>query len=130
MQKMTLETLRAFRETKKQELAMRDPQNKTVHVIVGMGTCGIAAGAKRTFDAILDELQAAGMTNVLVRQTGCMGLCYSEPTVEVLVPEMPGVVYGHVDADIGRRIVTEHIREHRLIEGSICDKPAVDIIAN
>ena len=80
-------------------------------------------------DVYQSRLQSQGMTNVLVRQTGCMGLCYSEPTVEVLVPEMPGVVYGNVDAEIGRRIVTEHIKEHKMVEGFICDKPAADIIS-
>ena len=70
------------------------------------------------------------MTNVLVRQTGCMGLCHSEPTVEVVVPGMPTVIYGHVDAATAKDIVEKHIVGRGLIEGKILDKPSIDIVKN
>jgi NADP-reducing hydrogenase subunit HndB len=95
-----------------------------------MGTCGIAAGAKETFTTLIDTLTQKGLTNVLVRQTGCMGLCHSEPTVEVVVPGMPTVIYGHVDAATAKDIVEKHIVGHELIEGKILDKPSVDIVKN
>ena len=117
MAKLTLADLRKMREEKQKAMEMRDASNKDVQVIVGMGTCG---------NAINDK----GLTNVLIRQTGCMGLCHSEPTVEVVVPEMPTVIYGHVDAATAKEIVEKHIVAHELIEGKILDKPSIDIVKN
>ena len=130
MAKLTLADLRKMREEKQKALDMRDSSNKDVQVVVGMGTCGIAAGAKDTFTALIDTLTQKGLTNVLVRQTGCMGLCHSEPTVEVVVPGMPTVIYGHVDAATSKEIVEKHIVAHELIEGKILDKPSIDIVKN
>jgi NADP-reducing hydrogenase subunit HndB len=129
MSKLTLDTLRSLRDQKQKDLAMRDPANREAQIIVGMGTCGIAAGAKDTFGTIIDALAQKGITNVLVRQTGCMGLCHSEPTVEVIVPGMPVVIYGRVDAAIGQQIVTEHIVGRKLLDNHICDRPAMDIVS-
>ena len=128
MSKLTLDALRKLRESKQQGMAMRDSENKDVQVIVGMGTCGIAAGAKDTFGAIIDAIADKGLKNVLVRQTGCMGLCHSEPTVEVVVPGMPPIIYGHVDAAVGREIIAKHVIAHEMLDGHICDRPAVDIV--
>ena len=128
MAKLTLEDLRKMRGEKQKAMEMRDASNKDVQVIVGMGTCGIAAGAKDTFTALLDAINAKGLTNVLIRQTGCMGLCHSEPTVEVVVPGMPAVIYGNVDAATAREVVEKHIVGRQLIEGKILDKPSIDIV--
>ena len=128
MAKLTLEDLRKMRGEKQKAMEMRDSSNKDVQVIVGMGTCGIAAGAKDTFASLVDTLAAKGLSNVLIRQTGCMGLCHSEPTVEVVVPGMPTVIYGHVDAATAKDIVEKHIVGKQLIEGKILDKPSIDII--
>lgn len=125
---MTLEDLRALRANKRKELAQRDAGEGRIEVIVGMGTCGIAAGAKATFSAIVDRIAAANLDNVVVKQTGCMGLCASEPTVEVVCPGMPGIVYGKVDEAVGRRIVEEHVGKGELLGEYIFDKPAADII--
>ena len=130
MAKLTVDDLRRMRGEKQKAMEMRDSSNKDVQVIVGMGTCGIAAGAKDTYAALVDTLSEKGMTNVLVRQTGCMGLCHSEPTVEVVVPGMPTVIYGHVDAATAKDIVEKHIVGRGLIEGKILDKPSIDIVKN
>ena len=130
MSKMTLEDLRKLREEKRKLIDMRDSSNKDVQVIVGMGTCGIAAGAKDTFTALIDALNEKGLTNVLIRQTGCMGLCHSEPTVEVIAPDMPAVIYGKVDAATAKEIVEKHIVGKALIDSKICDRPSIDIIKN
>jgi NADP-reducing hydrogenase subunit HndB len=127
MAKMTLDDLRNLREKKKQEMNQRDT-DKTSQIIIGMGTCGIAAGAKVAFDAFLDELEIRKVEDVRITQTGCMGLCHSEPTVEVVVPEMPRVIYGNVDAATARRIVKEHLVGKALVSDHIFDKPAADII--
>jgi NADP-reducing hydrogenase subunit HndB len=96
-----------------------------------MGTCGIAAGAKGTFDEFLKSLDENKLTDaVIIRQTGCMGMCHSEPTVEVVVPGMPPVIYGDVDGPLAKEIVTKHIIGRQLLESKILNKPAADIIAS
>ena len=130
MAKLTLDDLRKMRGERQKAMEMRDSSNKDVQVIVGMGTCGIAAGAKDTFASLVDTLSEKGLTNVLIRQTGCMGLCHSEPTVEVVVPGMPTVIYGHVDAATAKAIVEKHILGKELISDKILDKPSIDIVKN
>jgi len=125
-----LADLKKLRETSAAALNPRDTHNKDTQLIVGMGTCGIAAGAKETFNVFVEELERAGLSNVAVRQTGCMGLCHSEPTVEVVVPGMPAVVYGKVDAETARRIVAQHLGRKLLVNDHIYDKPAADIIGS
>jgi len=128
MAKLTLDDLRKLRDEKQKTMNMRDPENKTSQIIVGMGTCGIAAGAKETFNAIIEELTTQDISNVLVRQTGCMGFCHSEPTVEVIVEGMPPVIYGNVDATLAKDIISKHVLNKKMIDNHICDKPAMDII--
>ena len=131
MAKMTLEELRKLRDTTKSDLQRRETEGKEIQVIVGMGTCGIASGAKVTLDAFLKALDENKLVeSVILRQTGCMGLCYAEPTVEVIVPEMPAVIYGRVDAEVAKKIVYDHIIGRKLLENQILDRPAVDIIAS
>lgn len=129
MAKMTLEQLRALRESKQKELDKRSVEGKDIQVIVGMGTCGIAAGAKQTFDAIVAALEKHSIADkVIVRQTGCMGLCYVEPTVEVIMPGMPNVIYGKMTSEVAEELVVKHLIEHSLLDSHIYDKPAVDIL--
>jgi NADP-reducing hydrogenase subunit HndB len=131
MAKMTLDDLRKLRESKKTDLRKREAEGKDIQVIVGMGTCGIAAGAKETLDAFLAALDEKHLVdNVLVRQTGCMGLCHSEPTVEVVVPGMPTVIYGNVDPTVAKAIVVRHLVNRELLNKLILDRPAADIIAS
>jgi len=131
MAKMTLEELRKLRDTTQKDLKRREAEGKEIQVIVGMGTCGIAAGAKATLDAFLKSLDENHLVeSVLVRQTGCMGLCHSEPTVEVIVPGMPPVIYGSVDVQVAKEIVSSHIVGRRLLDNQILNRPAADIIAS
>ena len=129
MAKMSLEDLRKLRDAKKTDLSRRDAEGKEIQVIVGMGTCGIAAGAKTTLDAFLKLLDENKLVeSVLLRQTGCMGLCHVEPTVEVVVPGMPAVIYGPIDAPAAEQIVRKHIIGHELLDDLIRDRPAADIV--
>ena len=128
MAKMTLEQLRALREEKTKELSRRDISDKQAYIVVGMGTCGIAAGAKDTLNAFIKELDTYNLTDVSVTQTGCMGLCYVEPTIEVTCTGMPTVIYGKVDPETAQAIVREHIVHKRLVNDHIFDRPAADII--
>ena len=129
MAKMSLDDLRKLRDIKKGDLRKRNAEGKTILIVVGMGTCGIAAGAKQTLDAFITGLDEHKLVdNVLVRKTGCMGLCHSEPTVEIIAPGMPTVIYGGVDAEIAKVIIQEHIIGRKLLNGRILDRPAADII--
>ena len=128
MAKMTLEDLRKLREQTRSNITRRDVSENDIQVIVGTGTCGIAAGSKDVINAFIDAVEAQKLEHVTIRQTGCMGLCYVEPTVEVKVPGMPDTIYGKVDAAVAAKIVTEHILGKKLVEGHIFDRPAPDIL--
>jgi len=129
MAKMTLEQLRKLREEKKQDLSRREVEGKEIQIIVGMGTCGIAAGAKDTFDAIVKAVEENHLGDrVIIRQTGCMGLCYVEPTVEIVKPGMPTVIYGKMTADTAKDLVKKHLIEGALLDNHILDRPAADIM--
>ena len=128
MSKLTLDDLRKLREQKRKELGLRDAGGKDVQITVGMGTCGIAAGALETLAAITKAVAAREIPHVSLRQTGCMGLCHSEPTVEVSVPGMPTVIYGRVKAEQAVQIVEQHVAGKHLLDGFICDRPAVDVM--
>jgi len=87
----------------------RTVSNKTT-ILVGMGTCGIAAGAKATFETFTKQLGALGLLEKTeLKGTGCLGLCYSEPTVEVRVPGKEPVVYGKVNEKEVEKIINEHL---------------------
>jgi len=128
MAKMSLEDLRKLREEKRRELDMRDADNKSVQVIVGMGTSGIAAGAKDTLTAFMNELEQNGLTNVSLRQTGSLGLDHAEPTVEVRMADMPTVIYGKVTPKVASQIVRSHIINKSLVDEHVFDRPAADIV--
>jgi len=127
MGKMTLEELRKLREEQKAKLERRDISDKNIHIIVGMGTCGIAAGAKDALNVFLGEVFTRGLDNVVVKQTGCMGLCYAEPTVEIKMAGMPDTIYGNVDASVAKKIIEQHILGGKLVNEHIFDAPAGDI---
>ena len=78
-------------------------------VVVAMGTCGIAAGARDTMKAILDQIEADKLSGILVTQTGCMGKCEWEPIVEVAVGNEPKTIYGKVSAERAKQLMREHV---------------------
>ena len=80
-----------------------------VKVVIGMGTCGIAAGARDTMKAFMEALEAAKLSDVSVTATGCAGFCEREPLVDVEVLGQKPVRYGKVDREAARKIVTQHI---------------------
>lgn len=80
-----------------------------VKVVVGMGTCGIAAGAREVVKAFMDEVEKRGLVGVKVTQSGCIGKCDLEPVVEVTLPGKEKVTYIKVDPDKAREIVASHI---------------------
>ena len=128
MAKMTLAELKALRNEKKKDIDRRDSEGKDITIVIGMGTCGIAAGGKDTISAFIDEIKEHELTNVTIKQTGCMGLCHSEPTVDVKVPGMPDTIYGHVNAEIAREVIVKHVIGKELISNHVLDRPASDIM--
>ncbi len=128
MGKMNLNKLRALREQKRCELGLGDGDNNTIYVVVGMGTSGIAAGARETFATLSSELEFHELTNVVLKQTGSLGLDHAEPTVEVRMPGMPPIIYGKVDTVVASKIVRKHILEKTLVNAHVFDHPAVDIV--
>ncbi len=104
---MKLDELRRIRERAEAELRLRGGPSR-VKIVVGMGTSGIAAGARQTLRAILDEVARRDLRDVVVTQTGEKGLAAQEPIVEVHEPTRI-TIYGEVDAAFARRIVAEHV---------------------
>jgi NADP-reducing hydrogenase subunit HndB len=104
----SLDDLKKIREEalKKQEL--KETSGKT-EVIVGMGTVGIAAGARETLKAILDYIEENELSDIIVRQTGNIGLDSFEPIVQVVLPGEEKVTYGKVDPAMAERIMKEHV---------------------
>ena len=111
----SIEDLKRIREE-----ALKVRQTKAVsgqkEVIVGMGTVGIAAGARETLKAILEVIEKKGLSDIIVRQTGNIGLDSWEPVVQVAIGEEPKVTYGKVDPDTARLIMQEHIINGKVVK--------------
>jgi NADP-reducing hydrogenase subunit HndB len=105
---MKLEELRKIREKTEKEMVLRDGKAR-IRVVVGMGTSGIAAGARETLKALLDEVAKRELKDIVVSQAGERGLSSHEPLVSVYEEGKPTVVYGNVTIDIARKIVAEHL---------------------
>ena len=111
----SLAELQAIKDKMKNKVVLRDGINE-FRVVVGMATCGIAAGARPVLNTIVEAVNAEGLSDkVSVSQTGCIGLCQYEPIVEVYVPDKEKVTYVMVDPDKAKRIVEEHIKGGKVI---------------
>ncbi|WP_170240270.1 (2Fe-2S) ferredoxin domain-containing protein [Thermosediminibacter litoriperuensis] len=112
----SIEELEKIREQARELINLRkDNENKT-RIVVGMGTCGISAGARQVLLAILDELKKRNISDVIVTETGCIGMCRFEPMVDVIKPNQPKVTYVNVDADKARQIVARHIVNNQVVD--------------
>ncbi len=104
-----------------------DINNASIKIFVGMGSCGIAAGANKVFDTLKEEIEEHNLKNIELRKVGCLGLCFSEPNVEVKLSGLPDVLYGKVDKNFSVRIIEEHIIGNKIINENIIDKPFIDV---
>ncbi|HOH99761.1 MAG TPA: (2Fe-2S) ferredoxin domain-containing protein [Bacteroidales bacterium] len=95
-----------------------DRPEQLVQVKVAMATCGIASGAKQTMEFLIDELEKRNIEAV-VTQTGCMGYCYAEPTIEVTLPGQEPVVFGEVDVRKADEIIEKYIKTGEFVDGII-----------
>lgn len=111
----SLEDLKKIREEALKKQQLKETTGKT-EVIVGMGTVGIAAGARETLKAILDEIETKNLSDIVVRQTGNIGLDSLEPIVQVVVPGQEKVTYGKVSPDMAKLIIEEHVVGGKIIK--------------
>ncbi len=105
----TLEELMALRDAAKANLTARDDSTEIIRVVVGMATCGIAAGARPVMNKFVEEVAKRNLTNVTVAQTGCIGMCQYEPIVEVMVPGKEKVTYVQLTEEKVAKIVVDHL---------------------
>ena len=112
----SLEELRAIRENMKKQMDLRENDENNIRVVVGMATCGIAAGARPVMTAFLEEIDRRGLSNVTVSQTGCIGVCRLEPIAEVFVPGQEKVTYVRLRPEMIPAIVEQHLVNHNVIQ--------------
>ncbi len=110
----SMEELLQIKNKAKLDLSARSQSGK--RIVVGMATCGIAAGARPVMTALVEELKTRGVADVSVSMTGCLGLCKLEPIVEVIDSDGTKCTYVKMDANKAKRVVAEHI-----INGCPCE---------
>lgn len=115
----SLEELRKIKEAQSKVSTAREADQP--QIIVGMGTCGIAAGARDAMLAILDEVNKRQL-KVNMTQTGCIGMCQHEPLIDVVIPGEDRITYGRVTKDMARKIVTEHIANGSIVQEAVIGK--------
>lgn len=115
----SLDELNAIREKAKKDMSVRSGTNSR-KVVIGMATCGIAAGARPVMSAIIEELSLRNVSDIQVTMTGCIGVCRLEPIVEVFEASGEKTTYVKMNAEKARRVVAEH-----LINGQICKELAI-----
>jgi len=117
----TLADLKKLQSEVQSKIKLRekgDIPESLVQIKVSMATCGIASGAKETMSFFIDELDHQGI-DALVTQTGCMGYCYAEPTIELTLPGKEPIVYGFVNKTKALEIIEKHIKLNELVDGII-----------
>ena len=112
----SLADLEAIRAKTLENIAMRKDNHDAARVVVGMATCGIAAGARPVMLQFVEEIKKRNLEHVTVSQTGCIGMCRLEPMVDVIMPGQEKVTYVKVTPEMVARIVAEHIVNGRPVE--------------
>ena len=105
----SLEELKAIREKVQAQMNLRDESGTDTRVVVGMATCGIAAGARPVLNKFVELVQGRKLNEIQVTQTGCIGMCRYEPIVEIHEPGKETVTYIHMDAEKAERVFEEHL---------------------
>jgi NADP-reducing hydrogenase subunit HndB len=113
-----LKKLKADLQTQVDLREKGESADSLVQVKVAMATCGIASGAKQVMEFFIDELDKRNI-NAVVTQTGCMGYCYAEPTVEIKLPGSEPVVFGYVNVKKADELIEKYIKNGELVEGII-----------
>lgn len=121
MKVKSLADLRKIKDEVQEKIKLREQSLQAEHIVqikVAMATCGIASGAKEIMSCLIDELDYHGIDGI-VTQTGCMGYCYAEPTIEVKLPGQEPVVYGYVSKEKVKEIIAVHVMKGELVDGLI-----------
>ena len=105
----SLEELKAIRDRVQNQMDLRNDNDNDTRIVIGMETCGIAAGARPVLNEFLQEINKRGLSGVTVTQTGCIGMCRLEPIVEIFKPGEEKVTYVKMTPDKVAKVVTEHI---------------------
>ena len=105
----SLEELMALRDAAKAKMTAREDATAVTRVVVGMATCGIAAGARPVMNKFSEEIEKRGLKNVTVAQTGCIGMCQYEPIVEITEPGKEKVTYVMMDPEKAVKVVVDHL---------------------
>jgi len=113
-----LKNLRDTLKNRMESISDKNHPGSAIQVRVAMATCGLASGARTVFDFMKEELEKRNIP-ALVTQTGCMGYCYAEPTLEVIIPGKEGVVFGFVNTKKADEIIERYIRKGELPDGII-----------
>ena len=122
-----METIKSIADLKKirtaiqeanQKQIVENDNKKLVEIKVAMATCGIASGAKEVMDFFIEELPKRNIV-AKVKQTGCMGYCYAEPTLEITIQDEKPVVFGYVDLKKADEIIEKFIKKGELVDGII-----------
>lgn len=120
---MSIKSLEDLRKIKAEsQLQTKARKNNDTQVIIGMGTCGIAAGAREVMTAVLEELAKRNLNNVSVLQTGCIGMCQKEPLMDIVRPGEDRVTYGPVYPSDVPRIIAEHLVNGNIVEDLVVAK--------
>ncbi len=107
----SLEELKAIRDRMKDQMELRSSDSAGIRVVVGMATCGIASGARPVLSKLAEEVARRGLGNVIVTQTGCIGLCQYEPIVEVYEQGKDKVTYVKMNPEKAREVVDKHLEK-------------------
>ena len=120
---MTIKSLEDLRKIKAEsQLQTKARKSNDTQIIIGMGTCGIAAGAREVMTAVLEELAKRNLNNVSVLQPGCIGMCQKEPLLDVVRPGEDRVTYGPVSPSDVPRIIAEHLVNGNIVEDLVVAK--------
>lgn len=111
----TIEELNAIREKAKATMTVREDNVDVIRVVVGMATCGIAAGARPVLNGFMEEVARRKLGNIVVSQTGCIGMCQYEPIVEVIEKDKEKVTYVRMTADRVARVVSDHLVNNNVV---------------
>ena len=119
----TLAELAAIREKMQSKVNIRENKDNSIRVVVGMATCGISAGARPVLNKFVEEVAKRNLNNVMVTQTGCIGICQYEPVVEVYEPGKEKVTYVKMTPEKAVRVVNDH-----LVNGNVVNEYTIGAV--
>ena len=112
----SLAELAAIKDKMKQNATLREDSDSNTRIVVGMATCGIAAGARAIINEVTAEIAKRDLENVTVAQTGCIGMCRLEPLMDVIVPGHEKVTYVHLTPEKVGKIINDHVVNGKIVQ--------------